>query len=70
MKEIKITVEKLDGEIVLMFPDGDAFPITAPIHHFLFHLFVLSPSSPGWDGNSFTVILPVKEESFGKAQDK
>jgi hypothetical protein len=56
MTEIEIRVEPIDGETAIVFPDGDCFPITAPIHEFLFHLFVLSPV--GWDGNSFKVIIP------------
>ena len=63
--EIEVKVEKIDGEIVLVFPDGDSFPITAPIHAFLFHLELLSPETLAWDGNSFTIIIPeVKKKSI------
>jgi len=65
MREIKVTVEKLDGEIVIMFPDGDYIPVASPIHEFLFQLAVasvaggvLTPVEPDWDGNSFTVVIP------------
>lgn len=61
--EIPIEIKELDGEMVIMFPDGDAFPITAPMHQFLFHLKVLSPVVPEWDGRSFKVILPGGEKA-------